>query len=100
MLHQLIILDMKKAKVEFLIKYKETGIEIKMPVLDICAEYSHLSFSTKEGDYNDVYNGIDRLPGGSMDKTTNYDIYVMIDGEKYIYDGLIWDDYEEVRYEM
>ena len=85
---------------KFIIFHRKTQTEIEMPVLAICEEYSHLSFSTKENSYNDDYNGIGRLPSYvGNDTADEYDVYVEINGVRYLYDGLFYnpDDSESKR---
>ena len=80
---------MKKADIKFILFHRETETEIEMPVLSICEEYSSISFSTKTGAYNDDYNGIGRLPTyGGNDTAEQYDVYIVINGVKHLYDGI------------
>jgi len=79
---------MPRADLRFILKHKTKDIEIEMPVLSICEEYSTISFSTKEGAYDDEYNGISRIPDTKKDTAEAYDVYVVINGQKYLYDGL------------
>lgn len=80
--------DKKHLDLKFILRHKTKNIEIEMPVLSICDEYSTISFRTKKGDYDDQYNGIMRIPDVDEDDPKNYDVYVVINGEEYIYDGL------------
>jgi hypothetical protein len=68
------------ADLKFIIFHKPTKTEIQMPVLAICHEYSHISFSTSINDYEQEYNGIDRLPSEYI---YDYDVYVEINGVRY-----------------
>jgi hypothetical protein len=84
-----------KADVYFILLHRETGIEIKMPVFSICEEYSTIAFSTDERDYNGQYNNIGALPSYDRErdeKASGYDVYVVINGVKHIYDGLFYND--------
>ena len=87
------------ADLKFIIIHKKSGIEIEMPVLSICEEYSSISFNTKKGSYNDKYNGIGRLPSYVGDDTADeYDVFVEINGIRHLYDGLFYNrDYSETK---
>ena len=90
---------MPSADLKFILTHKQNGTEIEMPVLSICDEYSTISFGTKEGAYNDDYNGIMRLQDVSNDTAENYYVYVEINGVRHLYDGLFYnsDDTETKR---
>ena len=76
------------ANVKFILFHRETKTEIEMPVLAICEEYSTISFSTRDSDYNGDYSGIGRLPTYPGDDTAEeYDVFVEIDGIRHIYGG-------------
>jgi len=87
------------ADLKFILVHKQKGTEIEMPVLSICDEYSNISFGTKEGAYNDDYNGIMRLEDVGNDTAENYYVYVEINGVRHLYDGLFYnfDDTETKR---
>jgi hypothetical protein len=84
---------------KFILWHRKTETEIEMPVLSICEEYSSISFGTKEGSYNDAYNGIGRLPSyTSNDSAAEYDVLIEINGIRYLYDGLFFNsDYTETK---
>lgn len=90
---------MKCADLKFVIIHKKNGIEIEMPVLSICDEYSNIAFTTRDGAYNDKYNGIMTLHDTSNDTAENYFVYVEINGVRHLYDGLFYnsDDTETKR---
>ena len=88
---------MDAVDIRFILFHKPTRTEIVMPVLDICEEYSSISFSTSEGDYNGDYNGIGRLPGYNGNGVDDYDVYVEIDGVRRLYNGIFYSDHREVR---
>ena len=90
---------MPSADLKFILVHKQKGIEIEMPVLSICDEYSTISFGTKEGAYNDDYNGIMRLQDVSNETAENYYVYVEINDVRHLYDGLFYnsDDTETKR---
>lgn len=87
------------ANLKFIIFHRPTKTEIQMPILTICEEYSTVSFKTSENDYGGKYNGIGRLPSydGGNDTADDYDVYVEINGVKYLYDGVFYSDDQEVR---
>jgi len=87
------------ADLKFILWHRETKTEIEMPVLSICEEYSSISFSTKDGDYNDDYKGIGRLPSYTGNDTAEqYDVFVEINGVRHLYDGLFYNsDYTETK---
>ena len=71
-------------EIYFEIIHRTTGEKIIMDILKICEEYSTLSFSSNE----EKYKGIGRLPSYPGDNTAkDYDIYVIINGERFIYNG-------------
>ena len=80
---------MKTANVKFILFHRETNTEIEMPVLSICEEYSTISFSARDEDYNGDYCGIGRLPTypEGNDTADEYDVFVEIDGVRHIYGG-------------
>jgi len=83
---------------KFIIFHKPTKTEIQMPILSICEEYSNISFSASEKDYNGIYDGIGRLPSYPHDNSINdYDIYVDINGIRHLYDGMFYSNYKEIR---
>jgi len=83
--------NLSHADLKFIIFHRPTGTEIQMPVLNISEEYSSLMFSTSEKDYSGKYNGIKRLPTCHADDTADeYDVYVEINGVRFIYDGLFY----------
>ena len=87
-----------RADLKFIIFHRPTKTEIQMPVLSICEEYSSVSFSTSENDYDGQYNGIGRLPSYvGNDSADDYDIYVEINGVRHLYDGVFYSNYKEVR---
>jgi hypothetical protein len=87
-----------RVDLKFIIFHRPTKTEIQMPVLSICEEYSSLLFSASEKDYNGEYNGIGRLPSYSGNDTADdYDVYVEINGIKYLYDGVFYSNYRELR---
>ena len=89
---------MKAIDLKFIIFHRPTQTEIEMPILSICEEYSSLTFSTSENDYDGKYNGIGRLPSYVGDDTADdYDIYVEIDGDRYLYDGLFYSNNRETK---
>jgi len=87
------------ADLKFILLHRETKTEIEMPVLSICDEYSSISFGTKDGAYNDDYNGTLRIPDVDNDTAENYFVYVEINGIRHLYDGLFYnsDDSETKR---
>ena len=90
--------DMPIADLKFILWHRETKTEIEMPVLSICEEYSHIAFGTKDGSYNDDYNGIGRLPSYiGNDTADEYDVYVEINGVRHLYDGLFYNGYTETK---
>jgi len=90
---------MPSADLKFILWHRKTKTEIEMPVLSICEEYSTISFETKQGDYNDDYKGIGRLPTYPGDDTADeYDVLVEINGVRHLYDGLFYkSDYTETK---
>ena len=87
-----------RADLKFIILHKPTKTEIQMSVLSICEEYSTVSFSTSENDYEGEYNGIGRLPSYvGDDSADDYDVYVEINGVRHLYDGIFYSNYKEVR---
>jgi hypothetical protein len=88
-----------KADLKFILFHRQTGTEIEMPVLSICQEHSHIAFSTKMGAYEDKYNGIGRLPNWEKetDDPKNYDLFIVINGTKCLYDGLFWCVNNEIK---
>lgn len=87
-----------RADLKFIIFHRPTKTEIQMPVLSICEEYSTISFSTSEKDYEGKYNGIGRLPSYvGDDSADDYDVYVEINGVRHLYDGIFYSNYKEVR---
>lgn len=86
------------ADLKFILFHRPSKTEIQMPVLSICEEYSTVSFSTSEKDYNGQYNGIKRLPTCKADDSADeYDVFVEINGIRHLYDGLFYSDDKEVR---
>lgn len=85
-----------KVDLYFILVHKPTGTEIKMPVLSICEEYSTVSFSADEKDYDGKFNGIGRLPSydGGNDTADDYEVYVVINGIKHIYSGIFYKPFE------
>ncbi len=76
--------EIKKAAIKFVLFHRESGIEIEMPVLSICEEYSTISFSSND----DAYNGIGRLPTyPGNDTSYEYDVFVDINGVRHLYAG-------------
>jgi hypothetical protein len=90
---------MPSADLKFILWHRETKTKIEMPVLSICEEYSNIAFGTKEGAYNEDYNGIGRLPSYTGNDTADeYDVYVDINGVRHLYDGLFYNsDYKETK---
>ena len=90
---------MPSADLKFILWHRETNTEIEMPVLSIRKEYSSIAFRTKQGAYNDDYNGINRLPSYTSNNTADeYDVFVEINGVRYLYDGLFYNsDYTETK---
>jgi len=89
---------MPSADLKFILIHKKNGTEIEMPVLSICEEYSSIAFRTKDGAYNDDYNGIMRLQDTGNDTAENYYVYVEINGVRHLYDGLFYNsDYTETK---
>lgn len=80
---------MKHADVSFLLVHRATQTEIAMPVLSICEEYSEIAFSAKAGS---KYRGITKLPSfeNGNDTADEYDVFVIVNGIRYIYDGLFY----------
>lgn len=81
---------MPSVDLKFILVHKQKGTEIEMPVLSICDEYSNISFGTKEGDYDNDYNGIMRLQDVDNDTAENYYVYVEMTGVRHLYDGLFY----------
>lgn len=87
-----------RADLKFIIFHRPTQTEIQMPVLSICEEYSTISFSASENDYDGKYTGIGRLPSYiGNDTADEYDVYVEINGVRHLYDGIFYSNYAETR---
>jgi hypothetical protein len=91
---------MKEVDLHFILYHRKSKKEIVIPVAWICAEYSCLSFSTREGDYKGKYNGIDRLHGNVQSSLLDYNVFVVINGEKFIYNGLVIHPIEHIECRM
>lgn len=77
---------MEKIDLKMVLRHRATGKEIEFPVLAICNEYSNVTFSALESEYD----GYNRLPGSILDDTVSeYDVFVEINNQRYIYDGLV-----------
>jgi len=88
-------INLPLADLKFILFHRETQAEIQMPVLSICEEYSTVSFSAVDGD---KFDGISGLPTINPDDSADeYDVYVEINGVRYLYDGIFYSDYKEVR---
>ena len=75
---------MRRVDLFFEIRHVPTDTTIVMDNLSICEEYSSVSFSSNK----EEYDGIGRLPSYVGDDTAkDYEIFVIINGEKFIYDG-------------
>ena len=91
---------MKKLDIKFILLHRDTNTEIEMPVLGICEEYSCVTFATMNGAYDDEYKGIGRLPSypHGDDSAEDYDVFVELNGGRYIYDGIFFNgDYTETK---
>ena len=90
--------NLPNCDLKFILFHKETKIEIVMPVLSICEEYSTIQFSTKKGHYEDKYNGIGRLPSykDGDDTAEQYDVFVEINGIRYLYTGIFYKQWNNI----
>ena len=78
----------KNADVSFEMVHKKTREVVVLNVAYICEEYSCFSFSSIQK----KYDGINRLPSGNFKE---YDIYIIINGEKFNYNGFFISDRKE-----
>jgi hypothetical protein len=91
--------SLPRVDLKFIIFHRLTKTEIIMPVLSICEEYSTVSFSASENEYNGKYDGIGRLPSrnGGDDSADDYDVFVEINGIRHLYDGVFYSKDKEIR---